>query len=127
MGLTLISSGLTSRVTGATSRVDSDPISSPLRFAELLPGFWVGSQPCVEIEHIAGAVSHQEHPLEVQDAAGKVYFVMTSEQFRRYVYDDSELTPDEMLAAAASQLGVPEGWGAPGLDEYDQENPEATP
>jgi len=78
-------------------------------------------------EDIAEAVSHQERPLEVRDAAGKVYFVMTSEQFQKYVYDDSELTPDEMLAAAASQLDDPEGWGAPGMDDYDQDDHETSP
>jgi len=77
-------------------------------------------------EEIAQAVSHQDRPLEVQDAAGKVYFVMTRQQFQKYVYDDSELTADEMLAAAASQLDDPEGWDAPGMDEYDPDDPEAT-
>ncbi len=75
-------------------------------------------------QHITEAVSQQEGPLEVRDAAGKVYFVMTSEQFHKYVYDDSELTPDEMLAAAASHLDDPEGWGAPGMDDYGQGNSE---
>ncbi|HEX7447594.1 MAG TPA: hypothetical protein VF306_08620 [Pirellulales bacterium] len=41
--------------------------------------------------------------MEVRDAAGKACIVMTSQQFQKYVYDDSELTPDEMLAAAAWQ------------------------
>lgn len=39
----------------------------------------------------------------MRDAAGKACIVMTSQQFQKYVYDDSELTPDEMLAAAAWQ------------------------
>jgi hypothetical protein len=78
-------------------------------------------------EDIARTASGQHHPLEVQDAAGRVYVVMTSEQFRKYVYDDSELAPGEMLAAAAAQLDDPEGWGAPGMDEYDQDDSEATP
>ena len=75
-------------------------------------------------EDIAEAVNRHDRPLEVRDAAGKVYFVMTSQQFQKYVYDDSELTPDEMLAAVASQLDVPEGWGDPGMDAYDQEDSE---
>jgi hypothetical protein len=70
-------------------------------------------------EDIAEAVSQQDRPLEVRDAAGKVYFVMTSQQFQKYVYDDSDLTPAEMVTAAASHLDDPEGWGAPGMDEYD--------
>lgn len=53
---------------------------------------------------IAEAVTRQDHPLEVRDAAGRVYVVMTHQQFQKYVYDDSELTSDEMLAAAALHL-----------------------
>lgn len=75
-------------------------------------------------EDIAQAVSHQDRPLEVRDAAGKVYFVMTGQQFQKYVYDDSELTADEMLAAATAHLDDPEGWGAPGMDQYNQDDPE---
>lgn len=70
-------------------------------------------------EDIAESVRHHDAPLEVRDAAGRIYVVMTGEQLRKYVYDDSELTPDEMLAAAASQLDDPEGWGAPGMDHDD--------
>ncbi|MFO7905236.1 MAG: hypothetical protein ACQESR_07980 [Planctomycetota bacterium] len=77
-------------------------------------------------ENIARAVSHQDRPLEVCDAAGKVYFVMTSQQFQKYVYDDSDLTPGEMVAAAASHLDAPEGWGAAGMDDYDQDEPQAS-
>ncbi|MBW3539994.1 MAG: hypothetical protein KY476_06985 [Planctomycetes bacterium] len=76
-------------------------------------------------DNIAEAVSHHELPLEVRDTAGRVYFIMTGEQFRKYVYDDSELLPDEMLAAAASQLDDPEGWGAQDMHEYDQDDPAA--
>jgi hypothetical protein len=77
-------------------------------------------------EDIAQAVSHQDRPLEVQDAAGKVYVVMTSQQFQKYVYDDGDITPDEMLAAASQHLDDPEGWGAPGMHSYDQDDSEAT-
>ena len=77
-------------------------------------------------EDIAQAVSHQDRPLEVRDAAGNVYFVMTSQQVQKYVYDDSDLTPGEMVAAAASQLDDPEGWGAPGMDAYAQDDPQAS-
>lgn len=75
---------------------------------------------------IIEAVNRQNRPLEVQDEAGKIYFVMTSQQFQKYVYDDSELSPDEMLAAAESQLDDPDGWGAPGMGQYDQDDSEAT-
>ena len=77
-------------------------------------------------EDIAEAVSRQDRPLEVRDAAGKVYMVMTSQQFQKYVYDDSELTPDEMVAAVAAHLDDPEGWGAAGMDAYDQDDSETT-
>lgn len=78
-------------------------------------------------EDIAEAVSRQDRPLEVWDAAGNVYIVMTSQQFQKYVYDDTELTPDEMAAAAALQLDDPEEWGAAGMDAYDQDDSETTP
>ncbi|MEX0713153.1 MAG: hypothetical protein WD278_12430 [Pirellulales bacterium] len=47
-------------------------------------------------EDIAEAVSRQDGPLEVRDAAGRLYCVMTSQQFQKYVYDDSDLTADDM-------------------------------
>lgn len=77
-------------------------------------------------EEIAEVVSRQDRPVEVRDAAGKAYIVMTSQQFQKYVYDDSELTPDEMVAAAAWQLDDCEGWGAPVMDAYDQDDSETT-
>ena len=78
-------------------------------------------------EDIAEAAKQQDRPLEVRDAAGKIYFVMTDQQFQKYVYDDSDITPDEMLAAAASQLDDPEGWGAPGMDADDKEGSTPAP
>ena len=47
-------------------------------------------------EDIIAAVNRQDRPLEVRDEAGKIYIIMTSQQFQKYVYDDSELSPDEM-------------------------------
>lgn len=58
-------------------------------------------------EDIAEAVNRRDRPLEVRDAAGRTYFVMTGRQFQRSVYDDSQLTPDEMHAAAALHLADP--------------------
>lgn len=78
-------------------------------------------------EDIAEAVSRQDRPLEVRDAAGKLYVVMTSQQFQKYVYDDGELTPDEMLAAANLHLDDPEGWAAAGIEAYDQDDSENAP
>ena len=61
-------------------------------------------------EDIVEAIKQQEgRPLQVSDAAGQVYIVMTSQQFQQYVYDDSELTPKEMLAAAGGSLDDDEG------------------
>lgn len=77
-------------------------------------------------EEIAEAVIRQDRPVEVRDAAGKAYIVMTTQQFQKYIYDDSELTPDEMVAAAAWQLDDRDGWGAPGMDAYDQDDSETT-
>lgn len=78
-------------------------------------------------QDIANAVSRQDRPLEVTDAAGKVYIVMTPQQFQKYIYDDSELTPDEMVAAAAVHLDDHEGWGAADIDFFDQDGSEAIP
>jgi hypothetical protein len=58
---------------------------------------------------IAEILNRHDGPVEVHDAAGNTYFVMTDEQFKKYVYDDSELSVEEMLAAATSQIEDPEG------------------
>ena len=55
-----------------------------------------------------------------------MYIVMTSQQFQKYIYDDSEITPEEMLAAAAWELDDREGRGAPGMDVSDQDDFETT-
>ncbi len=39
-------------------------------------------------------------------------------EMRKVLYDDSELTPEEMLAAAAAANSGPDGWDAPGMDVY---------
>ena len=46
---------------------------------------------------------------------------------RQDVDDDSELTSDDMLAAAALHFDDPEGWGAAGMDAWDDDHAEATP
>lgn len=62
-----------------------------------------------------------DRPLEIRDdQTNTLYVLMTRDQFQKLVYDDSELTGDEMLAAAAAGLDDPEGWGAPGMEVYDQ-------
>ncbi len=64
-------------------------------------------------------------PLELKDDQNAVYVVMTRQKFQTLVYDDSELTPDEMMAAAAQSLDDPDGWGAPGMEGYDTDNSES--
>jgi hypothetical protein len=62
-------------------------------------------------------------PVEIEDAqTHQVYVLMTRQEFQRLIYDDSELTEDEMQAAAASALADPEGWGAPGMEDYDRDD-----
>jgi hypothetical protein len=78
-------------------------------------------------DDIAEAASRQEKPLEVHDTAGRVFFVMTRQQFQKYVYDDSDLTAEEMLAAATSPLDDPEGWGDAEMEAYDQDDSEDKP
>lgn len=73
---------------------------------------------------MATAVKQHGGLLRLEDAEGAVYYVLTSQQFQQYVYDDSELTADEMIAAAATGLGDPEGWGASGMNDYDQDDHE---
>lgn len=61
--------------------------------------------------------------LRVEDTHGVPVVLMTvdaREELQKLVYDDSELTEAEMLATAAEQLNDPEGWGAPGMEVYDQ-------
>lgn len=50
---------------------------------------------------IANAVSSHDRPLEVRDNEGRIFVVMTNRQFQQFVYDDSDVSDDEMLAAAS--------------------------
>ena len=46
-------------------------------------------------------------PVEIEDPqTHQVYILMTRDQFQRLVYDDSDLTEDEMQAAAGTTLGL---------------------
>jgi hypothetical protein len=61
--------------------------------------------------------------VEVQQHAGAKFVLMTVEgyeQLRRLAYDDSDLTPDEMLAAASWAIADSDGWDAEGMSDYDQ-------
>jgi hypothetical protein len=66
----------------------------------------------------------KEGELRVQDTHGVPVVLMTVDARQQLVekldYDDSEWTEEEMLAAASQQLNDPEGWGAPGMEIYDQ-------
>ena len=62
-------------------------------------------------------------PVEIEDPqTHQVYILMTRREFQRLIYDDSDLTEDEMQAAAGMALNDPEGWGAPGIETYDHDD-----
>lgn len=51
-----------------------------------------------------------EQPLLVEDPLTRdSYVLMTSSQFQRLVYDDSDLSPDEMIAAAVAAADAADG------------------
>ncbi len=63
--------------------------------------------------------------LTVEDAQhGFAVVLMTVDARQQLVekleYDDSEWTEEEMRAAGRDQLDDPEGWGAPGMEIYDE-------
>jgi len=61
--------------------------------------------------------------LRVEDTHGIPLVVMTVDarrELHKLVYDDSEWTEQEMLSVATQQLSDPEGWGAPGMEIYDE-------
>ena len=65
----------------------------------------------------------QAGELTVEDAYGLPVVLMTvdaRQELHKLVYDDSELTEQEMRAAGRDQLDDPEGWGAPGMEIYDE-------
>jgi hypothetical protein len=65
-------------------------------------------------------------PVEIQDTqTQQVYVVMTRQEFQRLIYDDSDLTAEEMQAGSA--LADPEGWDAPGMKNYDRLDADSSP
>ena len=61
--------------------------------------------------------------LTVEDAHGFPVVLMTvgaREELQKHVYDANDLTAEEMRAAGRDQLTDPEGWGAPGMEIYDE-------
>jgi hypothetical protein len=60
-------------------------------------------------------------PVEIEDAqTHEVCVLMTRSEFRRLIYDDTDLTSDEMRAAAALGLSDAQGWNAPGMEPMTQ-------
>ena len=65
----------------------------------------------------------KEGELRVEDTHGVPVVLMTvdaREELQKLVYDDGEWTAEEMRAAGRDQLDDPEGWGAPGMEIYDE-------
>lgn len=64
----------------------------------------------------------QAGELRVEDMHGMPIVLMTvdaRDQLQQAVYDDSDLTEEEMMRMGADQLNDPNGWGAPEMDVYD--------
>jgi hypothetical protein len=61
--------------------------------------------------------------VRVQDMHGVPIVLMTVDAREQLglVYDDSEWTPQEMMALVANQLNDPQGWGHPEMEVYDEE------
>lgn len=74
-------------------------------------------------EEIAEAVIHQGRPLMVTDATGKVFVVMTEQDFRRHIYDDGDVEVSEAYVAAEQTFA--EGWNAAGMEAYDEDAEDA--
>jgi len=64
-------------------------------------------------------------PIEVEDEQTRsIYVIIARDQFRDLQIGNragSDLTESEMLAVAEQGLADLEGWGAPGMDEYDRD------
>ena len=54
-----------------------------------------------------------------------MWVIFTRDQLKQLVYDDDDVSAEEMLAAAAQGLDDPEGWGAPGMEVYDDTQPDS--
>jgi hypothetical protein len=63
--------------------------------------------------------------VQVEDTRGVPIVLMTvdaRQQLGKLAYDDGDWTTDEMRATTAQWLDDPEGWGAPGMEDYDELN-----
>lgn len=70
------------------------------------------------------AVQQNGGAIEAEDDQHRLYVVMTRQEFERVVYDDSDLTADEMLAAA-SQLLATDETADPSYQHGDADSPES--
>ncbi len=61
-----------------------------------------------------------ELPIEVNGVQMVLMTVDARQELQKVVFDDSELSGDEMMAVLADQVNDPEGMGAPGMDDYDK-------
>ena len=69
-----------------------------------------------------------DQPLPVEDPQTKAQFVLISRDVflqmeQALAYDDSDVTAEERLELAQRGLKDPEGWGAPGMEVYDDYQP----
>ena len=65
----------------------------------------------------------REGEVKVEEAHGLPLVVMTvdaRQELQKLIYDDSEWTAEEMRAVTKRWLDDPEGWGAPGMEIYDE-------
>ena len=79
--------------------------------------------PRISIDDQTFQLLQQIGELRVENTNGVPLVVMTvdaRDDLQKLAYDDSDMTEAEMLAIAAEQLNDPEGWGAPGMEIYDQ-------
>jgi hypothetical protein len=61
--------------------------------------------------------------LRVEDTHGVPVVLMTldaRQELQKQIYDDSEWTEEEMRAVIRPWLDDPDGWGAPGMQNYDE-------
>jgi hypothetical protein len=61
--------------------------------------------------------------LRVEDTNGDPVVLMTldaRQELQKRLYDDSEWTEEDMRAVITPWLDDPDGWGAPGMQIYDE-------
>lgn len=78
---------------------------------------------------LAQALHASNDELEIVDpSTDRVYVIVTKERWsNRAAYDDTDVSPNEMLAAAAMANAGPDGWDAPDLSRYDSSEYDASP